>query len=164
VLIAAAAMSTPVASRPRTGRAVFELHPYVLDEVGLAAALRRLADQTARRAGLPVDVQPDNTVHIGTTVCFSVARELLANSVRHAQATRIELTLRERDGATVLTVADDGRGIDPTALDERPANGHIGLASHRVVVSGSSYRSALTVGEPSGATDRRGRRIRFRAR
>jgi two-component system NarL family sensor kinase len=131
--------------------AVFELHPYVLDEAGLPAALRRLADRTARRAGVTVDLRLDNhRPDRNDRLLFSVARELLANAARHARATRIELTLGERDHATVLTVADDGRGIDTGALDERLADGHIGLASHRVRVESAGGRFDLDTAPGAG--------------
>jgi two-component system NarL family sensor kinase len=113
--------------------AVFELHPYVLEEAGLEAALRALAQQAATRAGceLRLDLSsPEH--HPRDQLVFSAARELLANVVRHAAAERVTVRLAARGRDVELVVADDGRGFAPERLAERLAEGHVGLASQRV--------------------------------
>ena len=115
--------------------AVFELHPYVLDEAGLEAALRSVAQQAAGRGGF--DLQLD--LHYAgrnaqDQLLFSAARELLANAAQHSEARRVTVQLAEEDGEVVLVVEDDGRGFPPERLAERLADGHVGLASQRVRV------------------------------
>ena len=106
-------------------QAVFELHPYVLEEAGLKAALRSVAQQAAGYGGLELelDLRYDNR-HAREPLLFSAARELLSNVVRHARAKRL----------TVRLVEDDGRGFPAERLAEGLADGHVGLASQRVRV------------------------------
>jgi two-component system, NarL family, sensor kinase len=130
--------------------AVFELHPYVLEEAGLKAALRSVAQQAATRSGLglELDLRYDNR-HMREPLLFSAARELLANVVQHAGARSVSVRLVEDDDALELVVQDDGRGFPPERLAERLADGHVGLASQRVRVeaAGGSMRVASVPGE-----------------
>jgi two-component system NarL family sensor kinase len=115
--------------------AVFELHPYVLEEAGLAAALRTVAQQAAQRGRLRLDVDLHGD---GRTpydqLLFSAARELVTNVVRHANASQLTMRLAQRNGTLELAVEDDGVGFPPERLADKVADGHIGLASQRVRV------------------------------
>ena len=113
--------------------AVFELHPYVLEEVGLEAGLRSLAQQASGRAGfeLRLDLSSHDS-HPHDQLVFSAARELLANVVQHADANRVTVRLAAAARDVQLVVDDDGRGFPPERLAERLAEGHVGLASQRV--------------------------------
>jgi signal transduction histidine kinase len=112
--------------------AVFELHPYVLEEAGLKAALRSIAQQAASRASLAIqlDLRYEHR-HPRERLMFSVGRELLSNVVRHADASKVSVRLVERAHELELTVEDDGCGFPPERLTERLADGHVGLASQR---------------------------------
>jgi two-component system NarL family sensor kinase len=115
--------------------AVFELHPYVLDEAGLEAALRSIAKQAEARGRLAVTLDihyPDR--HPREQLLFSAARELLGNVVQHADASRATLRLVERPADTELTVEDDGNGVSSDELAAQLAQGHIGLTTQRVRV------------------------------
>lgn len=113
--------------------AVFELHPYVLEEAGLAAAVRSIAKRAATRAGLELrlDLSYANR-HPREQLLFSAARELVTNVVQHASATWMAVGLVEAGAGVELVVEDDGRGFSPERLAERLADGHVGLASQRV--------------------------------
>ena len=115
--------------------AVFELHPYVLEEAGLEAALRTLAQQASGRAGfeLRLDLAASNR-HRRDQLVYSAARELLANVVQHAGAKHVTVHLAEGRAGLDLVVEDDGRGFPPERLSKRLAEGHVGLASQRVRV------------------------------
>ena len=58
---------------------------------------------------------------------YRIARELLRNAYRHAQARNIEAELRYDAAAFLLVVRDDGKGIDPKILKEHGRAGHWGL-------------------------------------
>jgi two-component system, NarL family, sensor kinase len=113
--------------------AVFALHPYVLEEAGLKAALRSVSQQASTRAGLDLelDLRYENR-HPREPLLFSAARELLSNVVRHADASRVVVRLVEERSEVELAVEDDGRGFPPERLAEGLAEGHVGLASQRV--------------------------------
>ncbi|SHG09179.1 sensor histidine kinase [Streptoalloteichus hindustanus] len=118
--------------------AVFDLHPRVLREAGLAQALRSLGERAARRGRFDLDCRIDPVPrHPAEQLVYSAARELLANVERHARASRVELLLTARDGRLRLCLRDDGVGIEPGVLRRRIAEGHIGLASQQVRVTGA---------------------------
>ena len=104
-----------------------DLRPSLLDDLGLAAALRWYVDGQAQRAGLLARVSIDALAHEPAPelaiTCFRVAQEAVTNAVRHAAAKRIELELRERGGALELVVRDDGSGFDVAAARARAARG-----------------------------------------
>lgn len=113
--------------------AVFELHPYVLEEAGLESAVRSIAQQAASRAGfeLRLDLRYAHR-HPGEQLVFSATRELLSNVVHHAQASKVTVRLVQSAGELELVVEDDGQGFSPERLAGRLADGHVGLASQRV--------------------------------
>jgi two-component system, NarL family, sensor kinase len=129
---------------------VSELHPYVLEEAGLKAALRSIAQQAATRGGLALqlDLRYD-TPHAREALLFSAARELLTNVVRHAAADRVTVRLVDAGDQLELTVEDDGRGFPPERLAQQLANGHVGLASQRfrVEAAGGSMWIASAPGK-----------------
>ena len=113
--------------------AVFDLHPYVLDEAGLEAALRSLAQRTASRAQLALQLHLEFPGrHPQEQLLYSAARELLANVVQHAEATEVAVALTADGVDLSLVVADDGRGFPRDRPAEALADGHVGLASQRV--------------------------------
>jgi two-component system, NarL family, sensor kinase len=132
--------------------AVFELHPYVLEQAGLEAALRSVAQQAAARGELELRLELRYASrHPREQLVFSAARELLTNVVRHAHATRVDVGLHEQGGELELVVEDDGRGFPPGRLAERLAEGHVGLASQRVRIE-STGGSMKVVSAPGRGT------------
>jgi PAS domain S-box-containing protein len=110
----------------------YQLHPSILEEIGLAEALRAECERRGRQGGLElsVDVGPLPAV-VGKDVAlclFRVAQEALNNVSRHAGATAATVRLRTTDDGLLLAVADDGVGFDP---EDPGAGGHLGLASMR---------------------------------
>lgn len=110
----------------------YRLHPSVIDDLGLEAALRTECDRAQRRGALEVAFHCDagvGAVRGDRALClFRVAQEALRNAVNHAQARQIRVELHtERDGLS-LSIADDGRGFEPSAPRERAS---LGLASMR---------------------------------
>lgn len=109
-----------------------ELHPSVLDEAGLAEAVQTLADSFSERTGVSVNCSIDyQGRHPDDATLYGVARELLNNVARHANAHRVQIGLSDSDDVATLDVRDDGVGIDPSILPKRLSEGHIGVASHR---------------------------------
>jgi two-component system NarL family sensor kinase len=114
---------------------VATLHPQVLSQLGLTAAVRDLAQRYEQRWGTPVHTEIDEVGRPGSqALIHRAARELMANAHKHSRATRLDVALRREAGTTVLRVADDGIGFDPDILVQRVSEGHIGLASLVVAV------------------------------
>ena len=94
------------------------VHPRVLDDLGLAAALEGLARQTRETTGVEARLTADVRTAIRPDVAsalYRVAQEAVRNAVRHAGARTVRLTLSADPGGAVLTVADDGAGFDVAA-------------------------------------------------
>lgn len=124
------------------------LHPTVLAQVGLTAALRELAGSHEQRTGVAVDVDLDEVGKPpAQDLLYRAARELLANAHKHSGATRLTVQLR---GGTMLMlrVTDNGKGFDPAVLADSVAAGHIGLAS--LVVAVESTGGTLEMGAVPG--------------
>ena len=121
--------------------AVFELHPFVLEQSGLEAALRATGQRAARRGGFRVrfDLAYPRR-HRNEGLLFGAARELLTNAATHAEAANVSVELWERNGSIELAVRDDGRGFDTSLLQQRIAQGHIGLQSQRERVESAGGR------------------------
>jgi signal transduction histidine kinase/PAS domain-containing protein len=110
--------------------AVHALHPVVLQHGGLEAAMQAAADQAARQGSFRAEVTVDpDAAGLRDELVLSVARELLANAAKHAEADVVRVTVARHDGSVLLEVTDDGRGLDPEAVAAAPMRGHIGLAS-----------------------------------
>jgi signal transduction histidine kinase len=85
------------------------IHPAILSERGLAPALRTLA----RRSAVPVDLEVTADARCPEPVevaAYYVASEALANAMKHAQASRVKVSLATRGGSLLLSVRDDGIG------------------------------------------------------
>jgi two-component system, NarL family, sensor kinase len=109
---------------------IFELHPYVLDHAGLAAALRSLADRCAARMPARIDVAVDPAAAgAHDELLVVLARELLFNVVRHSGAAHVTITVAADSERVELEVRDDGAGFDPGRRAAALQDGHIGLAS-----------------------------------
>jgi signal transduction histidine kinase len=62
-------------------------------------------------------------------VAYRIVQEAMVNVRKHAAASQVVVTVRERNGGVEIEVTDDGRGFDPDRVDKRP--GHLGLAGMR---------------------------------
>lgn len=101
----------------------YRLHPSVLDDLGLPAALRTECDRLSRQESIRVEVDVRNVpqpLPPEPALClFRVAQEALRNIARHAHARAVIVSLTARDGGLQLAVSDDGRGFD-AAHDNQP--------------------------------------------
>jgi signal transduction histidine kinase len=89
------------------------IHPPVLADRGLAAALASLASSTPLPVGLSVEVEPRPAPAVESAAYF-VAAEALANAVKHARAQRVDISIVRLGNSIELEVIDDGQGgADP---------------------------------------------------
>jgi PAS domain S-box-containing protein len=124
-----------------------ELRPSVLDNIGLVAALRWQGQQLEERSGIvcdydfkleDVDLDPERS-----TAIFRVFQEALTNVVRHAQASRIDITLKKEADDLVLTISDNGRGITAGEKSARQSLGLLGMQERMNLIGGSIYVTGL---------------------
>src|SRR5258707_6456261 len=109
---------------------ILELRPESLEAEGLVAVLDKQVVALRTRHPLPIDTdlgeEPAASGDVKQTV-YRIAQEALHNAVKHARATRAELTLRATPEELELAVRDDGVGFDPNGSFP----GHLGLRSMR---------------------------------
>lgn len=109
---------------------VTALHPQVLAQLGLAPGVRELLRQYETRGDFIIDADLEDVGRPASqALLYRAARELLANINKHAGATEVTIRLFRAGDRIVLTVADDGTGFEPSIVEQRVAEGHIGLAS-----------------------------------
>jgi signal transduction histidine kinase len=97
------------------------VHPRVLDDLGLAAALEFLARRTREQSGVETRVVSDVRGTLPppvASVFYRVAQEALRNAVRHGAPTDVRIGLVATDGVSaMLEVTDDGEGFDVEAAE-----------------------------------------------
>jgi signal transduction histidine kinase len=117
------------------------VHPRVLDDLGLLAAVRKLARDTMRTAKVAVDVTAPDALelpHAIAAVLYRVAQEAVRNATAHAKARSIQVTVQRGDGVVAIKVADDGGGFDvPDALRRRPGMGLFTMRERVSLVDGT---------------------------
>jgi PAS domain S-box-containing protein len=105
---------------------IFELHPPILQEEGLAAALRARLATVETRAGLQTEINVEGEEDLPLQVAeelFWIAVEAFNNMLKHANARKVIVTL-SFDGTRVgLTISDDGLGFDPEAARSKTGMG-----------------------------------------
>ncbi|MGA2245067.1 MAG: response regulator [Verrucomicrobiota bacterium] len=104
-----------------THRLAWELHPAVLDDLGLEAALRRYLTEWSEQSGVPVDFHCDglDTRRLPLefeTALYRVTQEALTNVLRHARAQRVSVLVERQAGRVSLIVEDDGVGFESEAV------------------------------------------------
>jgi signal transduction histidine kinase len=112
-------------------RLAVELRPAVLDDYGLVPALERLIDAFGEQSKVRVDFHsalgetrlPSEV----ETALYRVVQESLTNIVKHANATRISVTLARRETGVAAVIEDDGAGFEPRTVRE----GGVGLLGMR---------------------------------
>jgi len=120
------------------------IYPPHLEAEGIAAALAAQYE----RGTLPVHIDADGIgrypIDIEAAIYFCVL-EALQNAAKYAEASRIDVRLREADGAIAFEVRDDGHGFDPSA--DGTGTGLAGMRDRLAVFGGSAaIRSAPGVG------------------
>jgi signal transduction histidine kinase len=108
------------------------LRPSMLDDQGLAPALRWQAKEFSRRFEIPVTVEIEGEVEKvppGHGVClYRVVQEVLTNCAKHAQAKRIQIALRVTDASVFATIEDDGVGFKAKSREQVSGIGLLGAA------------------------------------
>jgi signal transduction histidine kinase len=108
------------------------LHPAILEDRGLDAALSGVAARAPFPVRLRVDV-PARPSPMVEAVAYFVVSEALANATKHAQASRAEVTVRQADGVLRVSVTDNGVG----GADPARGTGLAGLARRAGSVDGT---------------------------
>ena len=101
---------------------ISELRPAALDQLGLEASVRDLAERTQAIYGIDIETRFDLREQDGAprrlasdveTTAYRIVQECLSNAARHAEASKVEVELTQRNGSLGVRIADDGNGFDP---------------------------------------------------
>jgi two-component system, NarL family, sensor histidine kinase UhpB len=128
-------------------RIAARLRPEALEHLGLQSALSALTTSFAEQTRIAVDRDLAPDLHLDEEqelVVYRVAQEALTNVARHAAAEHVEVSLRRDDGAPVLCVRDDGRGLPRGAAND--ASGIRGMRERAMLIG-----AELTLGPADGA-------------
>ena len=110
----------------------YRLHPALLEDLGLAEALKAECERFSRQESVTAEVTlmdlPDNVSPEMALCLFRVTQEALRNVARHAKASQVEISLRALNDHLQLVVHDNGTGFDPTLQRAHPS---LGLESMR---------------------------------
>ncbi len=132
-------------------RLAADLRPASLDHLGLEAALRQYARSAASKFGLEVRFKARGFGEtrlpvVVETALYRVVQEAMANVVRHAGATRVDLLIEHRGDRVLVMVEDDGVGFEPNRVEQRDHFGLLGIRERAESLGGM-----LTVESAPGA-------------
>jgi signal transduction histidine kinase len=136
----------------RTRTLTFDLHPAMLDHLGLVPTLRRHAEQFARQTNVEVTVSEDGMPpKLATTTAnylFRSIKELLNNAVKHGQAKQIVAAVHWTPAHARIVIDDDGAGFDTASAFAPGPHKGIGLPGirERLLSLGGSIRLESSAG------------------
>jgi len=119
----------------------YQLHPSVLDDLGLNEALKVECEQFSRRESIPAhltsfearsELPPEVVVSL-----FRIAQEALRNVARHSRASGVGLSVTTMNGGVRLAVSDDGVGFDPSRTRLRRSLGHASMRERARLLGGT---------------------------
>src|SRR5271170_8050404 len=108
------------------------LHPPLLDEVGLLSALSWYVDGLRKRSGVEISLDvraaefPRLSAEVETAV-FRIVQEALTNVFRHSEASKVWMTLAQKEENIVVAVRDDGKGVDKRITELQPDSVGVGI-------------------------------------
>jgi PAS domain S-box-containing protein len=129
------------------------LHPPLLDEVGLVSALRWYLEGLSERSGIEMNLEVDPP-DLGRlkpdleTAIFRIIQEALTNMFRHSGARKGRVSVMEKEGQIVVTVCDDGKGIEEQVVQLRPDSVGVGIGGMRQRVTELGGRLRLANANP----------------
>jgi NO-binding membrane sensor protein with MHYT domain len=125
-----------------------ELRPIILDDLGLVAAIEWQVQEFEARSGIicQFDSLVDNAdlSREQATALFRILQEALTNILRHAQATRVNITIEEEEGEFVLRIRDNGRGITEAEKTRPRSLGLIGMRERAQLIGGKIEITGVT--------------------
>jgi two-component system, NarL family, sensor histidine kinase DevS len=135
---------------------ITDLRPAALDQLGPGPALEALAERVERQSGVGVSLQVDLAYESGRAAArhtpeaeatiYRVIQEALTNAVKHADASRIEVAVREDDEGVEIVVRDDGRGFETGATAATSEGfGLLGMRE-RIALAGGTLAVASSPG------------------
>jgi two-component system sensor histidine kinase UhpB len=121
-------------------KSVKELRPEILDELGLAEAVRWYAQEIEQRSGIEfvVTIFPKEIkmAFIKSIVLFRVFQEILTNIVQHSKATKATVFIKQTGETLLMKIADNGVGITQEMITRNDAFGILGMKERVLLLNG----------------------------
>ncbi|MFO7696065.1 MAG: PAS domain-containing protein [Anaerolineae bacterium] len=122
-------------------RLAVDLRPASLDYVGLSSALKQHLDAVGEQQGLATRVQvvglEERLAPDTETALYRIVQEAVANIVRHARATRIDVSLERTGDAVMLAISNDGVGFEPETRPQKDYLGPLGMQERTDLLGGT---------------------------
>jgi signal transduction histidine kinase len=117
------------------------VHPRVLDDLGIVAAVKKLARDTSRMSGVDVRVTAPDAIDLPqaiASVLYRVSQEAVRNAVAHSGAGHVEIVIERSPDLVSVVVTDDGKGFDvDEAIRRRPGMGLFTMRERVSLVDGT---------------------------
>jgi PAS domain S-box-containing protein len=130
-----------VKASEETRHIAYQLHPSVLDDLGLVASLRALCKEFSEREGIAAEfdsgVPPGSIPREVVSCVYRIAQESLQNIAKHSNAKHVSVALSLRKGEMFLSVEDDGIGFDVESVKDRGGLGLVGMEERARLVDGT---------------------------
>lgn len=121
-------------------RIAVSIRPEVLDELGLVKAVQWYAEDFERRTGIscPVESLPEEPLlSKQTAICaYRIVQEALTNVWKHSGASQVKIKITTRNGDLIVSVSDNGGGMDPRRSPDTPSLGLLGMRERASLVGG----------------------------
>lgn len=122
------------------------LRPQMLDKLGLVKALQWYAEDFERHTGISCPIEIKDQIIVKSketaTTAYRILQEALTNVLRHAKATQAEIRISKKGNKLVISVSDNGVGMDMSKFDDKSSLGLLGMHERANVIGGSiSIRS-----------------------
>ncbi len=117
-----------------------DLRPGILDDLGLVPAIEWFLSEQEHRSGLAIRFNnslSEDPIHFECQVLlYRILQEAVTNVLRHAQASKIEVELEEKDSQIVMRVIDNGIGVPPGQISSNSSLGLIGMRERLLPLEG----------------------------
>ncbi|MEO8711603.1 MAG: histidine kinase [Parafilimonas sp.] len=127
-----------------------ELHPSILDDLGLIDALLWQSQEFEKRSGIKTEFKysslPETPGKNITTGIFRIYQESLTNIARHADATKILTKLDYKNGQIILNIRDNGKGFDVLKFHHTKTLGILSM-KERTLMMGGKYIIQSEIGK-----------------
>jgi two-component system CheB/CheR fusion protein len=122
-------------------RAAYQLHPSVLEHLGLVAALESYCEDVAKQGGIKIRFRqrdvPERLPEAAALCLYRIAQECLRNIVKHSGASRASIELALHGSDLALTITDTGKGFDPAEARNRGGLGLVSMEERVRMVNGT---------------------------
>lgn len=118
---------------------IFELRPSVLEDEGIVTALQTRLESVEKRSGFTTEFKIEGMIELPSNIeqgLYWISQEVLNNIVKHAQASKVTVILKQEQQAITLDICDDGVGFDPVEQLNQGGLGLRGIHERAVQMAG----------------------------